>query len=456
MKFTKSKTLFSLVVAIGCMLIGVHTLQAQQLTNLLANPGTNTDDSGWTYLYNDGPGTVVEAGAGYGGTAGLLTGFNTQIAQDIDLLAIGYSEAFLDGAPIIRFADWFKGTGTDVGDQYRFYIELRDANGDIIDNYASDWYIGTVDFQQVKHNMINYGPGLRSIYVTRQSWDAEYDESANLGSVLDAAYLSIGNHLLNANANTGDLSGWTIESEGGDGWNAREFGPGLYKYQTSYETCTKSQTIDLLELGYTEADLDMQPRIDVWEFYWGYDGGAGGAALEDTHFMNVELRDGSGNVIDAFQSGDLTCTADAQLLEATFSDYGAGLREIYVQHGGVDQEYWAGYYGGFIDATTVRLDFDDIAINVEETAQNNNQLSCSPNPVSVGETIQLSLDNSIQGTYNLIIRNMLGQDVFNTEIEKTTTDFTTNIAIPQHLTKGVYLLSVGQNDFIATKRLIIK
>ncbi len=451
---TQRKTLLCAIAAV-CLGLCTSTLSAQQLTNLLANPGTNMDDSGWTYIYNEGPGTVVEAGAGYGGTGGLLTGYDTRVSQEIDLIAKGYSEAYLDGAPIVRFADWFKGTGTDVADQYRFLIELRDANGDVIDSHASGWYYGTADFQQVKHNMINYGPGLRSIYVWRESYDAEYDQSANLGNVIDAAYLSIGNHLLNANGDTGDLSGWTVESNGGDGWGLKYIGATTYKYQTSYETCSKSQTIDLLELGYTEAELDMQPRIDVSEFYWGFDGPNDGTGIGDTHFMNVELRDGSGNVMDSFQSGNLTCTADAQLVSAIFTAYGTGLREIYVQHGGIDAEYWAGHYGGFVDATTVTLDLNDV-VSIEETIANNELLEVYPNPASAKAPITIALNNEVQGTYQVELSNMLGQAVFQREMEKTSTDFQTSFSLPSDITRGVYLMSIRKDDFVATRRVVIE
>lgn len=437
-----------------CFGLCTTTLSAQQLVNLLANPGTNADASGWTFEYDEGLGAVVEASAGYGATGGLLTGYDTRVSQDIDLLAIGYSEAFLDGAPIIRFADWFKGTGTDVADQYRFAIELKDANGDVIVTHASDWYSGTADFQQVKHNFINYGAGLRTISVARQSWDAEYDQSANLGNVLDAAHLSIGNHLLNSSATTGDLSGWTIESNGGDGWYVRDVGGGALKYQTSYETCTKSQTIDLLELGYTEAELDMQPLIDVWEYYWGFDGPTDGTGFSDTHFMNVELRDGSGNVMDSFQSGNLTCTATAQLLEAVFTNYGTGLREIYVQHGGIDAEYWQGHYGGFADATQLTIDFN--VVGIEETIANNKLLVVYPNPTSAKAPITIALNNEVQGTYQVAFNNMLGQTVFQIEMEKTSTDFETSFTLPSDIFRGVYLISIRKDDFVATRRVVIE
>lgn len=605
MKFTKRKTFLCVyTIAALCLCLCTTTLSAQQLVNLLNNPGMNTDHSGWTFVNNNNDGfpAVFTTDQGYGGTGGLLTGYIAQVSQEIDLLAIGYSEAFLDGAPIVRFADWFKGTGTDVADQYRFFIELRDADGTVIDSYASDWYIGTADFQQVKHNFINYGSGLRSIYIMREGWDAEYDQNANLGIVMDATHLSIGNLLLNASAQTGDLSGWTINSNGGDGWTTQNWCEGCAPaYQTSFEMCSKSQTVDLMELGYTEAALDMQPCVNIIEWYLGFDGPGNGSGFGDSHFLNVELRDGSGNVLESFSTGNQICTDTWQNASHTFSNYGTGLREIYVEHGGIDTEYWTGHYGGFIDATQMTIDFNtpdasfaytatsycvddsnpvatvtglaggtfsataglsidptsglidlsastagtyavtyttpgtcvsssttEVTINEEvnnstslngltiisnatgatyqwldcdngmamipgETnnsytpSMNGNyavavtQNGCTktsdcvliatvgvrdnsfsgsfivyPNPSSAKAPITMELNNEENGTYQVEFVNLLGQAVFQTQVEKNSNDFKTSFNLPSDINTGVYMINIRKDDAFATRRIMIK
>jgi len=153
--------------------------------------------------------------------------------------------------------------------------------------------------------------------------------------------------------------------------------------------------------------------------------------------------------------GNLTCTADAQFLEAIFSDYGTGLREIYVQHGGVDVEYWAGHYGGFVDATQVTLDFNDV-VGIEETIANNELLEVYPNPASAKAPITIALSNEVQGTYQVEFSNMLGQAVFQTAVEKTSTDFETALTLPSDMIRGVYLISIRKDDFVATRRVVIK
>ena len=65
-----------------------------------------------------------------------------------------------------------------------------------------------------------------------------------------------------------------------------------------------------------------------------------------------------------------------------------------------------------------------------------NSVSAYPNPATKNFT--LSIDNSLNGKYNIEIINIVGQAVFTDNIEKNNTSFTKNIDI-SNLTKGVYL-----------------
>ncbi len=358
------KTIYNLSMVLVFLFSGsIAELQAQQFINVLQNPGTNTDLTGWNLDDDLGTGHLMLPDGGIDGTGAVQSGYVTTISQEIDLLAIGYSEAFLDSAPIVRFADWIKGSGAMTNDIYFFNLQLLDSVGNAIYSYNSYDVVGEIisseEWQQITHNVVDYGAGLRKISISRTGWDAEADQTATLGVIMDATNLTVGNNLLNPTAATGDLSGWEdIQSSFGDGWKVTPWCVGCGStFQTSFDLTTKSQTVNLLELGYTEAQLDTEPIIDLWEFVLGFDGPGDGTGFGDTHFMNIELRDGSGNVIESFESGTITCTDAWQWVGANFQDYGPGLREIYIIHGGQDTEYWGGHYGGLVDATQLSLVF---------------------------------------------------------------------------------------------------
>ena len=68
------------------------------------------------------------------------------------------------------------------------------------------------------------------------------------------------------------------------------------------------------------------------------------------------------SVIESFDSGVLTATTDWLEAGTTFSDYGSGVRSIYIEHGGDDGESWTGQYGTYIDDTSVRIGSEYIAV----------------------------------------------------------------------------------------------
>lgn len=447
--YFSSKTL----VLIFCTLCFCVNSQAQQFVNLLVNPGMNESHDGWSFDTNGGVGSEIAIDLGIDGTGAIHTGYDTGVFQEIDLIAYGYSASLLDEAPIIRFSDWIKGSGTDMADSYRFEIILKDVDGGEIAKYVSHddigWITTTDTWQQITHNFIDYGPGLRSIYIKRQGWDAEFDQSSNVGVIMDAAYLSINNHFIYASGRTGDLSGWTIDEDGGDGW-----GNVNNQFRTSFGMCSKSQTVNLLELGYSEDKLDTQPEIDIWEFYFGYDGPQDGSGFSDTHFMKIELRDANGNVLDSFDSGMLTCTQDAQYVEANFRNYGKGLREVYIQHGGQDSEFWAGHYGGMVDATQMTLNFTT-AIGIEEIIENNASMRLFPNNVQQSEQVNVHFENGLIGEFDLVLLDLSGKIIESIGVEKLNAQFYQTIET-RALQSGIYFVQMQQKGFTATQKLVVQ
>jgi hypothetical protein len=144
----------------------------------------------------------------------------------------------------------------------------------------------------------------------------------------------IQNLLENPGAETGDLSGWTITADGGNGWN----------------------------VGGRD-----DPRHH-----------------NDYCYLKVELRDENHTVINSYDSGVFQTSNGTgwygpwEQRSHTFSGYGSGLRYVYFEDGGKDWEYWAGRYGPALDATSVTV----------------TPGSCVPDDYT---TIQAAVDNADRG-----------------------------------------------------------
>ena len=203
----------------------------------------------------------------------------------------------------------------------------------------------------------------------------------------------IQNLLENPGAETGDLSGWTITADGGNGWNVRGSGyEGSHSFSTSYNWCKRYQEIDLLANGYTEAELDAAPLVIVGEWFAGY-----GSEWDDPRhhndycYLKVELRDENHTIINSYDSGVFQTSNGTgwygpwEQRSHTFSGYGSGLRSIYFEDGGKDWEYWAGRYGPALDATSVTV----------------TPGSCVPDDYT---TIQAAVDNATAGD-TIIVRD---------------------------------------------------
>src|SRR5690606_31963147 len=148
-----------------------------------------------------------------------------------------------------------------------------------------------------------------------------------------------GELVVNGTADSG-LTGWNITQNGGDGWAVT----GSNKFITSYSYCIKSQVIDLISVGYSEAALDASPDIVVSEDYVG-----GWPNYNDIYSYNAELRDVNGIVLASYSTGNLTCSGTVQTVSHSFSGYPAGVRYIFIEHGGKKVKFWAGHYGAVID-----------------------------------------------------------------------------------------------------------
>ena len=119
--------------------------------------------------------------------------------------------------------------------------------------------------------------------------------------MLQTAALAGVNPLTNPSAQGGATTGWSVVN-GGDGWTTRpdSIDADGASFLTSYDWCTRSQTIDLLAKGYAPEFLDSSPPILVREYFKGVNN------FSDFYFLRVELRDENGLVLQSWEAGNQT------------------------------------------------------------------------------------------------------------------------------------------------------
>ena len=152
------------------------------------------------------------------------------------------------------------------------------------------------------------------------------------------------NGIINGNAEDG-LDGWTLDQNAGSGW-AVDSG----YFVTSYSMCSKSQVIDLSDLGLSDEYMDTEPEISISDDYIGWT-----VNFADTYFLTVELRGESDNVIATYTTGNITTGSELETASHIFTDYGPGVRKVYFSHGGQDVEYWLGTYGAAMTNSQVKV-----------------------------------------------------------------------------------------------------
>jgi hypothetical protein len=172
------------------------------------------------------------------------------------------------------------------------------------------------------------------------------------------------NLLVNANGEAGNMTGWTVTANGGSGWYVGDgFGSALsgatHPFCTSYGWDIRSQTVDLLAIGYTAAQLDSAPQISITDWVRPYIGNG-------EYFINVLLENASHDVIDTWSDGSQSSPqviAEGQPwteISTTLEYYGSGLRYIVFEDGGKDTKGWGGNYGTAFDGSSVTLDISSV------------------------------------------------------------------------------------------------
>ncbi|XP_073491844.1 F-box only protein 6-like [Aquarana catesbeiana] len=161
-----------------------------------------------------------------------------------------------------------------------------------------------------------------------------------------------------------DFKYWTIDEDGGDKWTIEDLpgdagqffpDPTVKKYfVTSYQTCKKSQIIDLQNEGFSAEIMDeAQPPIIITDWY---------ASRKDSgcqYELLVRLISEDKKILQEFRPQPLILPErDGQwhYVTHTFSNYGPGVRYIFFQHGGKDTKFWAGWYGVRVTNSSISID----------------------------------------------------------------------------------------------------
>ncbi|HEY9422135.1 MAG TPA: hypothetical protein VIW92_12030 [Thermoanaerobaculia bacterium] len=148
------------------------------------------------------------------------------------------------------------------------------------------------------------------------------------------------NLLTNPNGDAGNLSGWTLTANGGDGWAVDT---GYHQnetadngFLTSYEWAQREQIVDLLSQGFTPDLLEAQPPIIISETFEK-------VFCADHFFVEVDLLDSSMNLIRTWTSGRLSHSSTncdysgyKEQVNTELTHYGTGVRYIRWRDGGKD------------------------------------------------------------------------------------------------------------------------
>ena len=249
------------------------------------------------------------------------------------------------------------------------------------------------------------------------------------------------NLLVNPGAETGDMTGWTVDSNGGDGWNEGWNGAhsDTHSFSTSYDWDTRHQTVDLVAAGYTPTQLDsgtFNAALSEWLTTRGDSGGY--------YYLNFELLAADGTTVLASynagsQGSPISLSNGVAWFQAshTFSNIPSGTRYVYFGDGGYSANWWAGNYG-----TT----FDDASVVVADTPFY--YLSYAPGANgSLAGTITQTLSNGSSGTAVTPIPaagyHFVNWSDGSTENPRTDTDVTGNISVTANFSNAPVISDVA-------------
>jgi hypothetical protein len=334
---------------------------APTFVNLLVNPDASAGSmAGWTITANGGNGWRVEGGV-------FRTSYSwSRRMQTVDLYAAGYSAQTLASAPPIFVSERFQ--RVYCPDRYYLKVDLLNESQQVVASWNSQtqttsgecqW--GGEVWEELSHVFENYGPGVRYVRWEDGGIDGEF-WAGHYGPALDNAVLSVRspaeapNLLTNPEAEWGDMSGWFLTENGGNGWAVGGGGlNGSQAFYTSWGWNRRVQEIDLVGRGYATSLLDRAPPVVVSEWFRrNY--------CPDRYYLKVSLLNASRQVVGSWDSGEQRTSGECGYggeawhhLFHVFTGYGPGVRYIRWEDGGVDTEFWWGHYGAVLDDAHLAL-----------------------------------------------------------------------------------------------------
>ena len=155
------------------------------------------------------------------------------------------------------------------------------------------------------------------------------------------------NLLTDPSASDWRMSNWDREGS----WTTLPFGghDSITGQWQGNGAATKSQTINLLDKGYSAEYLDTEPNITVQDWFVSTN-----TAYSAQYQMQVELLDEYGSVIHSWQSSSVWATWSWNTVHHTLRNYGEGLRSIRFTHGGNGR-------GVVVDDTSVQIEDPTVA-----------------------------------------------------------------------------------------------
>ncbi|XP_072283307.1 F-box only protein 44-like [Pyxicephalus adspersus] len=164
---------------------------------------------------------------------------------------------------------------------------------------------------------------------------------------------------------------WTIQENGGDLWKVEDLPSSMGEnfpdetitkyFVTSYRLCIKSQLLDLQKMGYKAKFMDtIQPEIVIKDWY---------AARRDCgcqYKLLVQLLSIKKTTLQKFAPEPVFIEqwSDARWHQVTyrFRNYGKGVRYVYFEHGGMDTQFWAGWYGIRVTNSSITIEPEDLTV----------------------------------------------------------------------------------------------
>jgi hypothetical protein len=223
----------------------------------------------------------------------------------------------------------------------------------------------------------------------------------------DNCGLSPLNLLTNPGNESGNLSGWVITLNGGDGWaNTGAYGEvrsGNFSFSGSYWWEEMAQEVDLIAKGYSTAYLNAAPPIHVSEWYRA----SSCCSSTDEYYFKAELLDSAGIVLTSYNLGSMAAPVQStpvwQQVVHTFTGYPAGVTKVRITHGSKDNEGWAGNYGTIIDDALVSI--DTLLVNPP---------SGTVFPMGITPVTATTMDqagNISTCTFNVVLSNVTGPSI---------------------------------------------